>query len=108
LANVNAIRSVAAKSRWDHLRRTARSTADPRGKTLTGFRPDSTGYIAAVNEKGDWIMHDMQRMPERIIGKSSGAVRELTVAETDIVSGARLGQPFPDPIPNPSPTFPPV
>src|SRR5262249_12530104 len=35
------------------LRRTARSTANFRGKTLTGFRPDSTGYIAAVNENGD-------------------------------------------------------
>ena len=36
-----------------NLTRTAGSTADPRGKTLTGFRPDSTGYIAAVNENGD-------------------------------------------------------
>jgi hypothetical protein len=36
-------------------------------------------------------MADMQRMPERIIGKSRDAVKELTVAETATVSGARLG-----------------
>ena len=53
-------------------------------------------------------MTDMQAMMERTSSKSRGAVRELTVGETDIVSGARLGQSLPDPIPGPSPTLPPV
>jgi hypothetical protein len=38
---------------------------------------------------------------------AENSVRELTVDELQVVAGGDLTKPFPWPIPNPSPTFPP-
>jgi hypothetical protein len=45
---------------------------------------------------------------EQVSSESQSVLRELSVAELDAVSGANLAKGFPDPIPNPSPTFPSV
>ncbi len=46
--------------------------------------------------------------PEQTTRESKHTIRELTSTELNVVSGGSVAKPFPEPIPGPSPTFPPV